>query len=226
MLLYLKGLDGSAEKWWPTMREHYIMSDHSELYDKFLERYAEGSIPWDDPLPPPEVIALGVELPPGRALDLGCGYGRTAIYLAARGWSADGVDFIAHAVEIARARATAAGGGERARFYQASVAELGFLEPPYDLAVDVGCMHSFDEETLRAYAAELVRLLRPGGRFLLFVHLRDAADEDPEDVRGIEERSLMAQLGDDFQLDRVEYGLTRVGDNPSWNSAWYWFRRR
>lgn len=202
------------------------MNERSELYDKFLERYQEGPIPWDDPVPPPEIISLGEELPPGRALDLGCGYGRTAIHLATLSWSVDGVDFIPQAVEEARRRAAAAGVDDRARFHAASAAELGFLAPPYDLAIDVGCMHSFDEAMLRSYAAELVRLLRPDGRYVLFAHLRDAADDETDDARGVPEAAIMAVLDDGFHLDRVEHGVTQVGDNPPWTSAWFWFRRR
>ncbi len=48
-----------------------------------------GQVPWDRALPPPEVIALAAELPPGRALDLGCGYGRASIYLAQHGCRCD-----------------------------------------------------------------------------------------------------------------------------------------
>ena len=45
-----------------------------------------------------------------------------------------------------------------------------YKRQPYDLAVDIGCMHSFTEEMLAAYRAELVRLLRPGGQYVLFAH--------------------------------------------------------
>ncbi len=202
------------------------MTEDSSLFDRFYERYEEGAVPWDDAVPPPEIIALGAELPAGRALDLGCGFGRVAIHLAGLGWSVDGVDFIPQAIDGARRRAAAAGVAERARFHQGSVAELGFLTPPYDLAIDIGCMHSFDENTLRAYAAELARLLRSGGHYVLFAHLRDDVIESDDRPRGIPEDTIMALLGDDFHLDKVEHGITQVGDKPPWNSAWYWFRRR
>ena len=202
------------------------MTDDSTLYDRFLGRYEEGLIPWDDPVPPPEIIALGTELPPGRALDLGCGFGRTAIHLARLGWSVDGVDFIPHAIEVARERAAAAGVAKHARFYQASVAELDFLKPSYDLAIDIGCMHSFDDDLLRGYEAGLARLLHSGGRYVLFAHLLDAVVDMADRPRGIAESRIMALLSDHFQLDEVEHGTTRMGDNPVWNSAWYWFRRR
>jgi trans-aconitate methyltransferase len=42
-------------------------------------------------------------LAPGRALDLGCGAGRSSIWLAERGWQVTGVDFSDAALELARA---------------------------------------------------------------------------------------------------------------------------
>lgn len=101
-----------------------------------------GQVPWDRELPPPEVIALAAELPPGRALDLGCGYGRASIYLAQHGWMCDGVDFIPEAVAGARMRAATANVADRALFHTLPVTDLASLAPPYDLAVDVGCMHN------------------------------------------------------------------------------------
>lgn len=200
---------------------------NTKPFDKFSERYENGQIPWDNPLPPPEIIALEGELSPGRALDLGCGYGRVAIYLALRGWSVDGIDFIPQAIEVARHRADAAGVSDRARFYVASAAELDFLVPAFDLAIDIGCMHSFTEELLRGYKSQLCRLLVPDGCFVLFAHLR-SEDEvgDDDDPRGIPEATIMELLQDEFHLERVEHGVTQVEDRPPWNSGWFWFRRR
>jgi SAM-dependent methyltransferase len=199
------------------------MDSEHDLYRRFLERYEGERVPWDEPSPPPEVIALVATRPPGRALDLGCGFGRAAIYLAGRGWSVDGIDFIPQAIEIARQRAAAAGVAEAARFHVGSAARLDFLQPSYDLAVDVGCMHSFDEKTLRAYRDELARLLRPGALYLLFVHLRDEEPATEDGPRGIAEADLMGLFASVFRLERVERGMTQVEDRPPWRSGWFWF---
>lgn len=192
----------------------------------FAARYEEGRVPWGDPAPPPEIIALVAATPPGRALDVGCGFGRAVIYLAERGWSAVGVDFVPQAIAEAQRRAAAAGVAARASFYIASATELAFLAPPFDLAIDVGCMHSFTEEMLAAYRDEIVRLLRPGGQYVLFAHLRDAAEPEREDgPRGIAEATIYDLLGGTFHLERVERGVTQVEDRSPWNSAWFWFRR-
>lgn len=69
-------------------------------------RYLRGRAPWDTGVTPPEVVDLieGARLPPGRALDLGCGTGTNTIYLARHGWEVVGVDFSAVAIRRARRR--------------------------------------------------------------------------------------------------------------------------
>lgn len=199
---------------------------------RFQERYLSGNIPWDRELPPPEVQAIVPALTPGRALDLGCGYGRAAIYLAQHGWEADGVDFVPEAIEKAKERAAALHlTSDQARFYCADVTRLEFLNPPYDYALDVGCLHSLEEEDLQRLKCELCRLLRPGALFMLFAHLRDPeADVDPERPRGILEGVLRRVLlyGDDACLveEKVEYGTTVLPDGSSYASAWFWLRRK
>jgi cyclopropane fatty-acyl-phospholipid synthase-like methyltransferase len=193
---------------------------------RFAERYDEGRVPWDDPAPPPEIVALAADTPPGRALDVGCGFGRAVIYLAERGWSAVGVDFVPQAIAEAQRRAAVAGVVDRAAFHVASATDLAFLAPPFDVIIDVGCMHSFTAEMLPAYRDEIARLLRPGGQYVLFAHLRDAAEPEREDgPRGIAETAIHDLLYGAFRLERVERGVTQVEDRPPWNSAWFLFRR-
>lgn len=202
------------------------MTMNEERYAKFAERYAQGAVPWDNELPPPEIIDLVEGLPPGRALDLGCGYGRTAIYLARHGWQVDGVDFVPQAVAEAQRRAAAAGVSGSSRFFVGSVARLDFLTPPYTLAVDVGCMHALDEVEQAAYRDELLRLLSAGAQYVLFAHIRDEADAAENGPRGVPETAVRRLFAAEFELEQVEHGITQVEDKPPWRSAWFWFRRR
>lgn len=191
----------------------------------FNERYETGQIPWDDQYPPPELIALAERLDPGWALDLGSGYGRTSIYLAKRGWQVDGVEFVPQAVEESRRRAKEAGVERLTCFHVADVTNLGILQGSYDLAVDIGCMHTLTIPELESYRDELKRLLRRGATYLLFAHLRDLQDESEEAARWIEEAVLLSIFSDGFSLSEVVHGVTEVGDNPPWLSAWYYFQR-
>ena len=71
-------------------------------------RYAGSDLVWGNG-PNRFVERELADLPPGRALDIACGEGRNAIWLAHRGWRATGVDFSSVAVERARRLAKVAG---------------------------------------------------------------------------------------------------------------------
>ncbi|MDP8990377.1 MAG: methyltransferase domain-containing protein [Acidobacteriota bacterium] len=58
-----------------------------------------------EPSPHPLLVETARSLPPGRALDLACGAGRNALWLAQRGWNVTAVDGSATAIEILRQRA-------------------------------------------------------------------------------------------------------------------------
>jgi len=183
-----------------------------DLYAEMVRRYHERDIPWDQPFPPPEVIALTAQLVPGRALDLGCGAGRTSIYLARHGWRCDGVDFVPEAIAMAQEAARAQAVAEQTRLQVASVTRLGFLQDRYDLAVDIGCLHAQRGDELGAYAQELSRLLRPGGDYLLFVRLLPRTD--PSGTRGLTMRTIRTLFAPSFVFDHIEHGVTDTGGSP------------
>src|SRR6476646_8725770 len=71
-------------------------------------RYAQKELVWS--AEPNRLFAAEVGgLPPGRALDLACGEGRNAVWLAGRGWRVTGVDFSGVALAKARRLADRAG---------------------------------------------------------------------------------------------------------------------
>jgi cyclopropane fatty-acyl-phospholipid synthase-like methyltransferase len=200
--------------------------EQNERFERFAERYASGDLPWDGPLPPPEVMDLARELPAGRLLDLGCGHGRASIYLAQRGWTATAIDFVPRAIEGARERAAQAGVLDRIDFQVASVLELDHLQGPYNLALDVGCFHVFEGEEQARYVANLRRLLPSGERFVLYSHLQ-AEEPDPDDERSRPTpEDLVAALKDGFTLDKMELGVDTAGDEEKpWRSGWFWWTR-
>ena len=200
------------------------MNREQESLSRFAERYATGRVPWDDQLPPPEVQTLVSSLKPGRALDLGCGYGRTAIYLARHGWQVDGVDFVPQAIEEARRRAAGESVAEQIQFHKRSVAELGFLNGRYDLAIDIGCMHSLSPELQLAYRDELLRLLQPGAPYLLFARLSHPEEPSEDGPSGMAEADLQTLFAP-FQYQKSEIGVT-AGDDYQWRSGWFWYVRK
>jgi SAM-dependent methyltransferase len=102
-------------------------------------------------------------LGPGRVLELGCGYGRNAIYLAGQGCGVDAVDFSGHAIERAREQAAAAGAA--VTFHCRSIFGMPVTEGSYDLVYDSGCFHHIAPHRRQDYVRLVRRALRPGGSF-------------------------------------------------------------
>jgi SAM-dependent methyltransferase len=127
--------------------------------------YRGGKPRWDTGEPRPELRALAGK--GGRALDLGCGTGTDAIYLAQRGWQVVGVDFVPEAIATAGARAREAGAA--ATFVVGDVTRLRELgvQGPFDLVIDIGCYHGIPAGRRDAYAAEVAAVARPGADFYL-----------------------------------------------------------
>ncbi len=143
---------------------------------------------WESPYPPQELVAaVAAELMPAGAtvLDVGCGAGAEAIFLARLGFRSIGVDTSARAIEIARARAAEA--GVEVEFLRADVGELPFADESIDFAGDRGCLHVIDHEQRSSYARELHRVLRPGAPLLL---RGAAADDDDEGVIAVDAEQI------------------------------------
>lgn len=137
--------------------------------DSFFYRlaYRFGDPRWDTDEPRPELAELFHGYHPGRALDLGCGTGTNAVYLASQGWEVVGVDFVPAAIERGKARALKA--GSSARFVRADVTRLreAGVDGPFDLLVDIGCYHAIPAGLRDAYAAEVAAVARPGADLYL-----------------------------------------------------------
>ncbi len=130
-----------------------------QQYQTDIHRY------WHSSAPPPELLAalddgwLGA---PQRALDLGCGLGTELAHLARGGVSLTvGVDRSIAALIRAHHLHPAV------QFVQADVLQLPFPPDSFDAVVDRGCFHYLQAASRPRYAAEVERVLRPGGRFLL-----------------------------------------------------------
>jgi cyclopropane fatty-acyl-phospholipid synthase-like methyltransferase len=170
------------------------------------------------------VIEIASELPAGRALDLGCGFGRASIYLASLGWEVDAVDFVPEAIATAGTRAKTA--GVDIRFHLCSVTDLGFLRGPYDLTIDVGCSHGLDQDGFSRYQDHLSRLLKPTGRFLLFARLQPNSSDETEETSGFDKANLMASFASHFHLEWARFGETVVEEKPPWPSGWFLWSRK
>ncbi len=113
---------------------------------------------------PDENLATWVEegrLPSGRVLELGCGPGRNAVYLASRGFAVDAVDLSSVAIQWAQERAQTRGLSINWRCE--SIIDMVYEPGSYDLIYDSGCLHHITPHRRFTYLALVVRALKPGG---------------------------------------------------------------
>ncbi|MBB5937780.1 class I SAM-dependent methyltransferase [Streptomyces zagrosensis] len=104
---------------------------------------------------------------PGRALDVGCGPGRNALYLASLGFDVDAVDLSPGAIGWAGERARDVGADIRFHCGDAFALAATALSGPYELIYDSGCFHHLPPHRRISYLALLDRALAPGGHFAL-----------------------------------------------------------
>jgi SAM-dependent methyltransferase len=100
--------------------------------EEWDRRYAGSELLWTGK-PNRFLVAEAGDLPPGRALDLACGEGRNAIWLADQGWQVTGVDFSGVALE--KARRLAAARGIEAEWVAADLLEYRPERRGYDLVI-------------------------------------------------------------------------------------------
>ena len=135
-------------------------------------------MPWDSNEPDPALVAT-VEagmIRVGRALEIGCGTGTNALWLAAHGFDALGVDLSSLAIDRARAKM-----GDRAIACRFEV--LDFLKDPpagpFDFVFDRGCFHVFDARPGHVAFCRVSRpCAQPGGLWLSLVGSTEGAPRD------------------------------------------------
>src|SRR5690606_32757256 len=159
----------------------------------------------------------------GRALELGCGPGRNALYLAAHGFDVDAVDLSPTALAWARERAEDAGRTSRLRFHHGDVFTLTGVRPagpgseaaaltgPYDLVYDSGCFHHLPPHRRITYLTLLDRVLAPGGRFALTCFAAGGMGSELPDAAFYTGDGLRGGLAyTDTSLRHIFSGLTEV----------------
>jgi tellurite methyltransferase len=129
--------------------------------EQWNERYRTGEQVFETPSP--LVVEFTKWLAPGSALDLACGPGRNALYLAQRGWQVTAVDGSSTAIELLR-------GSNRsidARVVDLEAGEFDAAAEAYDLVLSCYYLQ-------RSLIRVMKSALRPGGLLIMIVHVADA----------------------------------------------------
>jgi cyclopropane fatty-acyl-phospholipid synthase-like methyltransferase len=182
-----------------------------------MSMHAEPALAWDVGRPQRAIYDLETAGRIGHeVLDVGCGIGEQALFLAARGHVVCGVDpsevAIARALKRARERRLAVA------FVTAELDALAELGRAFDCAVDVGSLHRVAAAERARYATSLRAALKPGGRlFLLCFGDHERAPGGPPRVTQAELRRLFAA---GWRIDAVEAARIESHTWPGGANAW------
>lgn len=194
--------------------------------ERFTAYYAAPKAPWDIGRPQRCFTEAGIR---GRVLDLGCGTGDLAVWLAARGCTVTGIDFLAGPLDVARTKAAAA--GVQVNFLQMDARAAGEIPERFDAVTDCGLFHAFDDEGRADYVATLARLLEPGARFFMLCF----SDLEPgvHGPRRVTADEIRAAFREGWQVETLEParfevvpGIEGAEFTPGGAHAWFVSARR
>ncbi|MFW2405771.1 MAG: class I SAM-dependent methyltransferase [Gammaproteobacteria bacterium] len=188
---------------------------------------AAADLPWYEADPPALLAkALDARTEPGRALDVGCGAGAYTLYMASRGYATTGIDYMPQAIDLLRKSALETGADITA--VQADV-KTWVAEQPFDVVLDVGCLHSLSRGERDIYRRQLLRWLAPGGDYIL-IHLGRRAwwDAWPIGPNRVQQSRIIELFAPELDLHQSEAEEKRglpmlVGG--SMLTMRYWFKR-
>jgi len=130
------------------------------------------------------VVEIAEKLAPGAAIDLACGAGRHALYLAGRGWTVTAVDGSKTAVELVRQRAAARGLDVHARVADLTDSAFALPQETFDLIVIAYYLQ-------RDLFPKVKAAVRPGGIVVAIVHTPEPGETwsekraAPGELRGV-----------------------------------------
>ncbi|HVZ34152.1 MAG TPA: class I SAM-dependent methyltransferase [Polyangiaceae bacterium] len=189
------------------------------------QHYASAEpLPWDTGHPDPHLVELVEQrvIAPGRTLEIGCGSGTNAIWLASRGFDVFGIDVAPSAIAKAEAKRRAA--GARVQFSALDFLHDELPAGPFDFVFDRGVLHVFDSADDRARFAERVAsALRPGGQWLCLAGSTEGPPRDDGPPRR-SARDLLAAVEPALELVSLR-SIAFDGDLPSRAMAWLMLSR-
>jgi SAM-dependent methyltransferase len=134
--------------------------------DKIYRTVPLDNLPWNSKTPPDALVELVADrkLRPCAAVDLGCGAGNYAIYLAGLGFDMTGIDSSPTAIRIAEEQARERGAD--CRFIVADLlGDLHEVTGTFDFAYDWEFLHHIFPEDRETYIRNVQRILNPGATY-------------------------------------------------------------
>jgi cyclopropane fatty-acyl-phospholipid synthase-like methyltransferase len=194
-----------------TMPQSNLVANQSVDRATFENLYA-GPAPWDIGKPQRTFVAIADRIT-SPVLDVGCGTGEHALFLAARGHRVTGIDFVEEAIR--RAQTKAAQRGLAVEFLVKDATTLGNWGRQFASAIDCGLFHVLSDDDRRRYVDGLAQVIEPGGRLFLMCF----SDEEPgtEGPRRVSRQELYDAFADGWEVESIQPARCEV--HPEFTEA-------
>jgi SAM-dependent methyltransferase len=217
--------------WW------YRAAEAGERYRHQVYRamYFVGLTPWNRETPHPFLVRMAAEMtikPGSAALELGCGTGTNAVYLASLGWDVTAVDMVPRALALARDKASAA--GVKVAFLQGDATRLDIVDGlgvhgGYRLLVDVGCFHAIPAGQRDAYVCSVTEVAAADAVLLLIGQFARPARDSRK--AGLTPTEVQDRFTDWEVVQSEMLSTAPQGDSPAdhvseWFEIWHYQLRR
>jgi cyclopropane fatty-acyl-phospholipid synthase-like methyltransferase len=186
----------------------------------FFDSAYQGTPPWDIGRPQKEFVELVRRREiTGSVLDIGCGTGEHALFFAAEGHEAWGIDSAPHAIRKAQEKAKAR--GLPVHFLVMDALDLASLNRTFDTATDSGLFHTLSDEDRPVFVKSLASILSPGGTYFMLCF----SDREPPGYgpRRIAEREIRESFSDGWSIKYIRPAAfesrTRAEGPRAWLSS-------
>lgn len=180
------------------------------------DRYVEGTqeaLPWDTGEPAPELVEyFGTrEKLPARALEIGCGTGTNAIWMAQKGVKVVATDVAPKAIAMATEKATKAGVAD-VQFVVEDILQKNAVPPEsVDFAFDRGVFHVMEPDSRRVFAQRVAEALADDGYWLCLAgcadEVRENMNEGPPQLKAQEVIDVVEKYFELHKLERSTFSI-------------------
>jgi 2-polyprenyl-3-methyl-5-hydroxy-6-metoxy-1,4-benzoquinol methylase len=193
-----------------------IMKQHGVSSETFLEIY-KGGAPWEIGRPQSEIVRLERSGPfRGAILDVGCGQGENALYLASAGYEVHAIDFVdavvQHAQEEMKRRML------KVKFETLDALQVSKLGRTFDTVLDSATFHTFSDDQRAQYMLGLAQIMRPGA--ILHLICLSELETRPGGARRVTREELRSAFSLGWEIESIREVRYLANLFPDGARAW------